>query len=44
MHHLQDDGCQQPFPPKLRLLSHGNLRDEIKAQYSDGQTARPVSA
>ena len=25
------------FPPKLRLLSHWNLRDEIKADYSDAQ-------
>ncbi len=26
------------FPPKLRLLSHWNLRDEIKADYSDAKT------
>ena len=25
------------FPPKLRLLSHWNLRDEIKADYADAQ-------
>ena len=25
------------FPPKMRLLSHWNLRDEIKADYSDAK-------
>ena len=35
MHHLLDDRGERLFPPKLRLLSHWNLRDEIKAQYSD---------
>src|SRR5207237_432745 len=25
------------FPPKMRLLSHWNLRDEIKADYADKQ-------
>ncbi len=34
MHHLLDDRGQRLFPPKLKLLSHWNLRDEIKAQYS----------
>lgn len=35
MHHvLQDDGTRL-FPPKLRLLSHWNLRDEIRADYAD---------
>ncbi len=28
---------QRLFPPKMRLLSHWNLRDEIKADYSDAQ-------
>ncbi len=36
MHHLVDAGGNRLFPPKLRLLSHWNLRDEIKADYSDG--------
>jgi len=36
MHHLLDANGQRPFPPRLRLLSHWNLRDEIKAQYSEG--------
>lgn len=35
MHHLVDDKGNRIFPPKLRLLSHWNLRDEIKADYSD---------
>lgn len=35
MHHLVDDKGQRLFPPKLRLLSHWNLRDEIKADYAD---------
>jgi len=37
MYHLVDDKGQRLFPPKLRLLSHWNLRDEIKADYSDKQ-------
>lgn len=36
MHHLMVDGVR-PFPPGLRLLAHWNLRDEIKASYSNGQ-------
>ena len=35
MHHLMDQRGQRLFPPKLRLLSHWNLRDEIKASYAD---------
>ena len=34
MHHLLDAKGNRLFPPKLRLLSHWNLRDEIKANYS----------
>ena len=37
MHHLVNQSGQRLFPPKLRLLSHWNLRDEIKADYSDSQ-------
>jgi hypothetical protein len=37
MHHLVDDKGQRLFPPKMRLLSHWNLRDEIKADYADPQ-------
>jgi hypothetical protein len=35
MHHLVDEEGTRLFPPKLRLLSHWNLRDEIKANYND---------
>jgi hypothetical protein len=35
MHHLVNDQGQRLFPPKMRLLSHWNLRDEIKADYAD---------
>ena len=34
MHHLVDDKGERLFPAKMRLLSHWNLRDEIKADYS----------
>ncbi|UCG53712.1 MAG: hypothetical protein JSW58_00560 [Candidatus Latescibacterota bacterium] len=37
MHHLIDENGNRFFPPKLRLLSHWNLRDEIKAQYSNAE-------
>jgi hypothetical protein len=37
MHHLVDEQQRRLFPPKLRLLSHWNLRDEIKADYSDAK-------
>ncbi len=35
MHHLLTDDGQRLFPPKMRLLSHWGLRDEIKSNYSD---------
>ncbi|MGH9874920.1 MAG: hypothetical protein ACRD9S_20895 [Pyrinomonadaceae bacterium] len=35
MHHLVDANGNRLFPARLRLLSHWNLRDEIKADYSD---------
>jgi hypothetical protein len=38
MHHLLDSGGNRLFPPRLRLLSHWNLRDEIKADYADPKT------
>ena len=37
MHHLIDDRGRRLFPAKMRLLSHWNLRDEIKADYQDSQ-------
>lgn len=36
MHHVLDGNGKRLFPPKLRLLSHWNLRDEIKGNYSEG--------
>ena len=38
MHHLVDANGRRLFPPKMRLLEHWNLRDEIKAEYSLPQT------
>ena len=35
MHHLTDEKGQRLFPSKMRLLSHWNLRDEIKSDYTD---------
>jgi hypothetical protein len=35
MHHVVDDKGVRLFPANLRLLEHWNLRDEIKADYSD---------
>jgi hypothetical protein len=37
MHHVVDDQGRRLFPAKLRLLSHWNLRDEIKADYGDSE-------
>jgi hypothetical protein len=34
MHHLVDEKGNRLFPAKMRLLSHWNLRDQIKADYS----------
>ena len=38
MYHLLDARGQRLFPPKMRLLSHWNLRDEIKADYADASS------
>lgn len=35
MHHVLDNKGNRLFPPRMRLLSHWNLRDELKADYSD---------
>jgi hypothetical protein len=35
MHHLVDAQGRRLFPAGLRLLSHWNLRDEIKSDYAD---------
>lgn len=38
MHHLVNNEGERLFPPGMRLLSHWNLRDEIKADYQDSKT------
>jgi hypothetical protein len=35
MHHLLDEAGNRPFPAGMRLISHWNLRDELKARYAD---------
>ena len=35
MHHLIDDNEKRYFPAGMRLITHWNLRDELKADYSD---------
>lgn len=37
MHHLVDENGRRLFPPGMCLLSHWNLRDEIKANYGDSE-------
>ncbi|MFO7914132.1 MAG: hypothetical protein R6U43_00370 [Candidatus Krumholzibacteriales bacterium] len=37
MHHLVNSEGERLFPPGMRLLSHWNLRDEIKADYQDSR-------
>jgi hypothetical protein len=46
MHHLVGDDGERLFPPGMRLLSHWNLRDEIKASYGleDAELGSPASA
>ncbi len=38
MYHLVNDKGERLFPAKMRLLSHWNLRDEIKSDYADTAT------
>jgi hypothetical protein len=35
MHHVVDDSGARPFPKGMRLITHWNLRDELKAAYAD---------
>jgi len=42
MHHLLDNEGKRLFPKGMRLLSHWNLRDEIKAQYSSKGLAQQL--
>jgi hypothetical protein len=37
MHHLIGADGERLFPPGMKLLSHWNLRDEIKANYGQGE-------
>jgi hypothetical protein len=37
MHHLVDAKGNRLFDPKMRLLEHWNLRDEIKSDYTDAK-------
>ena len=37
MHHLVDARGERLFPAGMRLLSHWNLRDEIKSDYDDAR-------
>ncbi|UCC45884.1 MAG: hypothetical protein JSU65_13140 [Candidatus Zixiibacteriota bacterium] len=44
MHHLLDESGERLFPEGMRLVTHWNLRDELKAQYSnpDGLTRQEM--
>ena len=35
MHHLLNDQGERLFPPGMKLLTHWNLRDQIRADYTD---------
>ena len=37
MHHLVNEDEERLFPPRMRLLSHWNLRDQIKADYGNSE-------
>ncbi len=39
MHHLLTDSGERLFPAGMKLLSHWNLRDEIRANYSEPENA-----
>ncbi|MBI2567783.1 MAG: hypothetical protein HYV63_12195 [Candidatus Schekmanbacteria bacterium] len=39
MHHVLDPSGNRLFPPRLRLISHWTLRDEIRGAYGDGAAA-----
>jgi len=41
MHHVLNEKGERMFPAKLRLQSHWGLRDELKAQYSNGTNGLP---
>jgi len=35
MHHILTNEGARPFPPGMRLVTHWNLRDELKARYAE---------
>ncbi len=35
MHHVVNDAGERLFPSKMKLITHWNLRDELKANYAD---------
>ncbi len=37
MHHLVTPAGERPFPRGMRLISHWNLRDQLKADYADSK-------
>jgi hypothetical protein len=37
VHHLLGPNGERPFPKGKRLLSHWNLRDQVKADYAEGE-------
>jgi hypothetical protein len=41
MHHLLNAKGERLFEPKKRLLSHWNLRDELKSRYAEGPAGLP---
>ncbi|HEY2027767.1 MAG TPA: hypothetical protein VGH20_01045 [Myxococcales bacterium] len=42
MHHVLADGSARVFPKGMRLLTHWNLRDQIKADYAEPDRARAL--
>lgn len=40
MHHVLTEEGQRLFPPGMKLISHWNLRDELKAQYANPEGLR----
>jgi hypothetical protein len=43
MHHVVDDNGNRAFPAGMKLLSHWNLRDEIKANYSNADAEKGLT-
>jgi hypothetical protein len=41
MRHIVDAKGTRFFPPKMKLLSHWNLRDQIRADYAEGKDGLP---